>query len=223
MHRDEVGPCQQIVEAHSFDAEGGRRVRVDVRIVSEDFQSKRLGLGCERARNIAEAYEAERLAFQAPQRHDRRHFPAAGLHQLVGKRHLAGEREQQRHGVVGYFAQAIIRNVIDRDAELLCCGQIDVVDAKAEAADRLAVLQLPQQFARQLGVSHEDRIGVARGGENVVGGGAVRHAVFGIEPRQRVFGRIERGKGLSVMAIRVRGILDSGTSFVSHGCVHPQT
>ena len=78
--------------------------------------------------------------------------------------------------------------------QLLRRRQVDIVDAKAETADRLAALELPQQLAGKLCIGDEDGVGVARHGENVVGGCALRHAVFGIEPRQRFFGRIERRK-----------------------------
>ena len=158
------------------------------------FKPNALAFGASVARNIAEADETEHLAFEAAQRHDRRHFPAAGLHQLVGERHLAGERQQQRHGVVRHFAQAIIRHVVDGDAALLRRRQVDIVDAKPEAADRLAARELPQQLAGKFCIGDEDGVGVARHGENVVGGRALRHAIFGIEPRQRFFRGVERRK-----------------------------
>ena len=100
---------------------------------------KACALGATSARNVAEADEAEHGAFDAADRHHRRHFPAAGLHQFVGQRDLADQRQQQRHGVVGDFADAVVRHVIDGDAFLLGGRQVDIVDAEAEAADRLAV------------------------------------------------------------------------------------
>ena len=64
------------------------------------------------------------------------------LHQFVGQRDLADQRQQQRHGVVGDLADAVVRHVIDGDAFLLGGRQVDIVDAEAEAADRLALGEL---------------------------------------------------------------------------------
>jgi hypothetical protein len=102
------------------------------------------------------------------------------LHQLVGECHFAREREQNRHGVVGDFTQAVIGDVIDGNAERLRGRQIDIVDAEPEPADRLASRQLPQQLAGQFGICDENGVGIARYGENIVGGSALRHAIFGI-------------------------------------------
>ena len=71
---------------------------------------------------------------------------------------------------------------------------VDVVDAEAEAADRLAARELAQQLAGQLGVGDEDGVGVARHRQDVVGRRALRHAQLGIDARERGLRRIERGK-----------------------------
>ena len=96
--------------------------------------------------------------------------------------------------MVGDFAQAVIRNVIDGDAERFRRRQINIVDAEAEPADRLATRQLPKEFARKFGIGDENGIGVARHGEDVIRRRAFRHAVFGIKPRQHLLGRLERRK-----------------------------
>ena len=54
--------------------------------------------------------------------------------------------------MVGDFADAIVRHVIDGDAFLLCGGEIGIVDAEAEAADRLAFGELSEDLARELGM-----------------------------------------------------------------------
>ena len=89
--------------------------------------------------------------------------------------------------------------------------QVDIVDAEAEAADRLAARELAQQLARQLGVGDEHRVGVARDREDVVGRRALRHAQFRIDARQRRLGRIERGK-------RAVGDGDDGTGHRHSTC-----
>ena len=158
-------------------------------------ESEGLGLRHQRARNIAEADEPEHLAFEPAQRHDRRNLPAAGLHQAIGKRNFAGEREQQRHRVVGDFAQAVVRHVGDDDPEARGGGNIDVVDAEPEPADDLAAFQLLEEFARQLRVGHEDCVSVARDREDIVGGRRFRHPQFRINSLEGRAGRIERREG----------------------------
>ena len=62
MNGDEVGRGEQCVEANAFDAKRSKGVPRDERIVSENLEAERLGLGNEGARDIAEAHEAQRLA-----------------------------------------------------------------------------------------------------------------------------------------------------------------
>ena len=52
---------EQSVEAHALDAGGGEHVRRHVRIVRDDPQPERLGLRRQRARDVAEADQAEHL------------------------------------------------------------------------------------------------------------------------------------------------------------------
>src|SRR5438552_10353919 len=143
MHRNEVGAREQIIETHALDPGAGERILGDVWIVGENVEPKRFGFWRKHARDIAEANEAQDLALKAAQRHDWRYFPAAGLHEFVGKGYFARERENERHGVVRHFAQAVIRHIVDGNAERLRGRQIDVVDTEPEAADRLAARQLP--------------------------------------------------------------------------------
>ena len=91
---------------------------------------------------MAEADKTEHRTFDATDRDDGRHFPAAALHQLVGKRNFADQRQQERHGVIGYFADAVVGHIVDRDALFLGGDQVNIVDAKAEAADRFAAGEL---------------------------------------------------------------------------------
>ena len=219
VHRDEIGARQQIVKAHGFDAGRGRRIHIHVRIVGEDFQSERFGLGRERARDVAEADEAEHLAFEPAQRHDRRHFPAAGLHELVGERHLAGERQQKRHGVVRDFAQAIVRHVIDGDADSFAAGRSILSTPSPKRPIALQFFSCRKSSPRKLGIGDEDRIGVARDGENVVGRrGSSPCGIPGSSRANAFFAGSSDGNGLSVMAIMGRGI---GTPTFISSCPDP--
>src|SRR5260370_33978519 len=119
MHRNEVGTRPQIIETHGLGAGCGERILRNVWIVGEDVKPKRFGFGRKHARDIAEANEAQDLALKAAQRHDRRYFPAAGLYKFVGQSYFARERKNERHGMVRYFAEAVIRHIVDDDAERL--------------------------------------------------------------------------------------------------------
>jgi hypothetical protein len=68
--------------------------------------------------------------------------------------------------VVGDFADAVIRHVVDGDAFLLGGKEIDIVDAEAEAADRLAFCELGEDLTRELGIGDENGVGVFGDAEN---------------------------------------------------------
>ena len=160
VHRDIVGRLEQRVEIDALDVRGLERFRFDEGVVGDDLHAEGLRLGRHQARDMAEADQAEHRALDAPDRHHRRHFPAAALHQFVGERNLADQRQQQRHGVVGDFADAVVRYVIDGDAFLLGGRQVDIVDAQTETADRLAFGELAEDVARELGIGHQNGVGV---------------------------------------------------------------
>ena len=190
VNRYEIGLRQELVEADAFDAGVAQCVGRHERIERQHPQAKRLSLRGDPARDVAEPDEAEHLALEPPDRHDGRHLPAAGLHEVVREHDLAGEREQERH--CGDFLHAIVRHVRHGDAALGRDRDIDIVDAEPKAADRTASRELAQQLARQLGVGDEDRVGVARHRQDVVGRRAFRHAQLGIETLERCDRRIER-------------------------------
>ena len=194
MNRDKVRDLQQPVEAHAFDAGGRKRLLRHVGVMGDDAQPERFCLGRERARDVAEADEAEHASGQTVDRNDSRHFPAAGLHQRVGERDLARERKEQRHGMVRHLVHAIVRHIGHGDAELRRRLDVDIVDAQAEAADRLAARELAQQLAGKLRVGDEHGVGIARHRQNVLGCRALRHAQLGVDTRERRLRRIERGK-----------------------------
>src|SRR5262245_50913244 len=159
-------------------------------------EAERLRLRRHRARDIAEADQAEHLPFQAPEWLKWRQLPAAGLHQLVGERNLACERQEQRQGVVGDFAQAIVRHVSHGDAARRRRRHVDIVDPEPGTPDHLAAVEPGDDGGSDLRIADDDRVGVMRDGDDVVHRGALRHADVGVEPglRQRFPDRIERRK-----------------------------
>ena len=183
----------------------GEHVLRHVRIVRDDLEPERLGLGGDRARDVAEADEAEHLPFEPAQRHDGGISQRPDCTSVFEQRHLAGERQQQRHGVVGHLAQAIVGHIGDRDAELGGGRQVDIVDAEPEAADHLAARELAQQLAGELGIGDQHRVGVARHREDVVGD--CRSSPCARPDRARLSAAMagsSDGNGLSVTAITGR-------------------
>ena len=194
MHGNVVGGLEQRVEVDALDLRRLEHFRLNVGVVRDDLDAEGLRLGRHQARDMAEADEAEHGPFDAADRHHRRHFPAAALYQFIGERDFADQGEEQRHGVVGDLADAVVRYVIDGDAFFLGGGQVDIVDAQAEAADRLAFGELAEDFTRELGIGHQDGVGILGYRQNVVGIDTFRHAISRIELRQLRLGEIERRK-----------------------------
>ena len=172
--------------------------------MGDHAQPEGLGLGRQRARNVAETDEAEHAAGEPMDRNHGRHVPAPRLDQRVGQRNLPRQREQQRHGVIGNLLHAVVGHIRDGDAELGRGGNVDIVDAEAETADRLAPSELPQEVAGELGIGDEDGVGIAPHRQNVLGRCAVCDPQLGIDACQRRLRRIERGK-------RAIGNRDQGT------------
>ena len=157
-------------------------------------QPERLCLGRQRARNVAEADQSEHASGKPMNRDEWPHLPTPRLHQRIGLCDLAAKREDESHCMVGNLVHAIIRHVGHGDAKLARGGDIDVVDAEPEPADCLAFAQLPQQVAGQPGVGDENRVGVARHGEHVVGGRAFCCPKLRIDALERGLCGVERGK-----------------------------
>ena len=142
MHGYVVGSIEEGVEVDALDTRSLEHVRLCERIEGNHFDAEGLRLGRDQARDVAEADKAEHRALDAADRHDRRHFPTAALDELVGQGDLADEGKQQSHRVVGHFADAVVRHVVDGDALFLRGDQVDVVYAETEAADRPAASEL---------------------------------------------------------------------------------
>ena len=84
--------------------------------------------------------------------------------------------------MVGYFPDTVIRHVIDRDAFLLRGDKVDVVYSETEPANRPATGELRENVAGEFCVGDQDRVGILRDRQDVVGIGALRHAVGRVEP-----------------------------------------
>ena len=137
---DEVGHRVDLVGGLGvLDAHLGVAVGADERVEGDDLHAEALGALGDELADAAEAEDAERLV-QHLDAGELRALPLAAREAGVGLRDVAGQREQQRDGVLG------------RGDDVRGCGalatmmplgrrgrDVDVVDAHAGAADRLEV------------------------------------------------------------------------------------
>jgi hypothetical protein len=99
--------------------------------------------------------QAERLVGEL-EPGEARTLPAAGREHAVGLRDPAGEREQEREGVLRGGDDRGLRRVGDDDAALRGRRQVDVVHADACAADHLEPVGALDQVGRQLRPAADD-------------------------------------------------------------------
>ena len=97
------------------------------------------------------------------------HLPLPGMHHGIRKRDFANRREQESHGVVGDFVDAIIGNFGDDDAPFGGRGNIDVIDSDSEPRNNPAARHLPDHLRGDFGVGGQQRIGVPGHPQNRLG------------------------------------------------------
>jgi hypothetical protein len=105
---------------------------------------------CDELADAAEAEDPERLVEQLDAG-ELRALPFAGGQARVGLRDVAGEREQQRHRVLGGGDDVGLRRVGDDDPPLGGGLHVDVVDADAGAADGLQLRGALEDVGGELG------------------------------------------------------------------------
>ena len=152
------------------------------------MQPKGLCPRCDRTRHVAERNEAQGQSHQA--RDLRQHRPALGPASLAHQSVLHDEppeaREDQRHRVIGDLVDEGVGAIGDRDALLRRRLDIDRVDADAAERDDLAAIETvdhPLGDPPPLGV---ERVGVARGRDELVLGPRADLEDLGVDRRQRL-------------------------------------
>ena len=160
VQRQIVGARAQIVERHQLDAELGRDIRRDERIVRDHGHLERLGAARDFLADASQPGQPEHLAA---------HFlaekallvPLALLHRRIGGGKLSRQRQQLRHGELGDADAVRARRVHDDDAARAGGFDVDVVDAGAGARDRLEFLAGGDDVGRDFrGAAHDKRVGV---------------------------------------------------------------
>ena len=173
VHRDEVGPTEQVVEREQLDAQlRGERVR-HVGVVGDDVRPEgRQPLGHQLA-DPAQAHHADRLAEDLGTG-ERRPLPGVFPQGGVGGGDLPGGGQHQRHGVLGRAVDVGGGGVDDQHTARGRGVDVDVVETDAGAGDDLQ----PRGSGQHLGVDgggrpHQQGVGVHHRGEELLPVGAV--------------------------------------------------
>ena len=161
VDREEVRRRVDLLGARGLlHAERAVAVGADVRVVREHLHPEALrALGDELA-DPAEPQDAERLVHELDAG-VLRAVPAPGDERRMGLRDVPGQREQQRHRVLGRGDDVRLRGVGDDDAALGRLGNVDVVDPDAGTADRLELLGVRERLGVELRRRADQDPGVA--------------------------------------------------------------
>jgi hypothetical protein len=169
VHGDVVGTRGQRLERHALHAERGEALVVHVRIVGDDLRLERRHAPRERAADVAEAHDADRLAVQRARAiAGHAAAPHAGVHLLVQRDDLAVPRQQQRQRVIRHFAHPDVRDVDDDHAELGRRRYVDDVVADAGADNDLETFERAHHAAGHRRERGDDRVGVTGAGDDLV-------------------------------------------------------
>ena len=132
-----------------LDAEVAVALGAHERVEGDDAHPEALGAMGHELADAPEAEDPERLVEQLDAR-ELRALPLAGDQAGVRLGHVAGQREQQRHRVLGGGDDVGLRRVGHDDAALGRGGDVDVVDAHAGAADGLQARRALDDVGREL-------------------------------------------------------------------------
>ena len=134
VQRHVVGAREHIVERHELDAEVGRHLLGDERVVRDDAHAEGGGAPCDLLADAAKPGEAEGLL---PDLLAEKLLllPLALLHRGVRRRQVAGHRQDQSDGELGDGNAVGAGRVHDDDAAGAGGGHVNVVDAGSGAGD----------------------------------------------------------------------------------------
>src|SRR5687768_18227252 len=107
VQRNEVGRAAKRFEIDQLDAELTRAVGGDERIRSEQLQAPATQFSSDRAPNVAEANDAERLPGQPVNRVVAMNVPTPALHSFASGNDFSNAREEQRDGMRRNFVDAV--------------------------------------------------------------------------------------------------------------------
>ena len=156
VHGDEVGLRDGLIEIlGQFDLQTAGAGFGKVRVVGEDAHAEREGalghFGADAAH--AENDESFAVEFGALEAFA---VPLSGFHAGVSHGDFAGDRHEEREGVLGGGDGVSAGGVHDHDAALGGCIDIDIVHANAGAADGFEVLGRGNDVGADLGLTADD-------------------------------------------------------------------
>ena len=134
MNRDEIGALEEVIQADQSHVEELGPLHRDHRVVRDDVHLQPMRAFRHLRAHVAETDDAERLATNL-RADEFRACPLSSPHRRIRLRHPAREREQERDRVLGGGHDIAARRVDDEDAFARGCGDVDVVDPDAGAAD----------------------------------------------------------------------------------------
>ena len=156
MERQEIRPCEHLVEARAVHAELAEPVGRDERVVRDDLHLEPNGTPGDLTADPPEPEHAERLVGEldpAPLRP----LPPAGRQRRVGLRDVAREREQQPDRVLGGRDDVRLGRVRHDDPAPGRGVDVHVVDADAGAADDLQPRRARDHIRRDLRRGTDDQ------------------------------------------------------------------
>jgi hypothetical protein len=134
VQREVIGRHAQFIHGHQLDADAGRDVARDERVVRDDAHPERAGALRDLLADAAEAGNAEGLALQF-EAGELLLFPLSGLHRLIGGGDGTGQRQHQAERMLGDADAVGAWRVDDEDAAAAGGRHVDVVHTRSGASD----------------------------------------------------------------------------------------
>ena len=209
MHAHEVRASEQLVQVDQWCSVHLGVSPAQVGIVRDHVQPEGARLSGDKPANIAQPDQPEALASQPPRRNTRAPKPATCTQRIDVLEQTSVQHEQQAHGVVADFVQAIRGGVAHQDAALGRRVQVDHVDADAEPRDDPAASELHDDLTGQRHPGHDQGVGIGGVFEDAVG-------VARIEP-DRFQGQPTGGQRGSLHRVVRAGRIGNHNLEASHG------
>ena len=160
MHRDEVGPGQQLVEGQQLDAELGRARRRDVGVIGDHVCAEGGQPLRDELTDAAEPDDADGLAEDLGAV-ELRPLPGVLAQRCVGGRDLPGGGQHQRQRVLGGAVDVRRRGVDHQHPGRGGGVDVDVVQADARAGDDLELGRGGDHLGVDRGRrAHQQRVGI---------------------------------------------------------------
>ena len=168
MNGEVVALPQELIEAHRGDAQRVGAVFVYHRVVGDHMDTEAGHFLRDQPWNASKAHQAQGFPLHTVQGFDRG-VAAVALFDLTGQvSELFRTVQQKRNGVVGDLVNAVVRNVADIDAALLCRSYVNIVHADGVTDNHLAFVQRRNNLAGDGGKLADQRIAARCRGDDFI-------------------------------------------------------